>query len=393
MAMLRSLRQYAWNAFRKCDRMLLLLCVIANAFGILVLASATNYRGSWQHVNRQLLASFAGIFLFVFISSLNMDSILERRWILMGLMYGLLFLLIPFGTDNGSGNVSWLDISFLPFNIQPAEICKVLFILVCASIMGARQNRPSALSSVLRSFIPLALLFGLNMVLSGDLGVSAIFLFVYVVMALSGGISFIWFAIAGGGAVAAFPLIWSRLAGYQKSRFLILFDPTIDPLGINERYHTMRSLKSLTGGGLFGQGLFNGNRTQTYGVLPAQHTDYIFSAIGEELGYLGCIFTITLLFLVVARVVWIGVRSPDYTRRLICFGSAAALIFQIVINVGMCMGVMPVIGLTLPFISYGGSSILTLYAMLGLVSGVFARPSPTSYERYIRPPYMAKTLL
>ena len=391
--MIRWFRQYFWNAFRKCDRMLLLLCVLANAFGILVLASATNYRDSWQHVNRQVVASLGGIFLFILISSLNIDSILERRWILMGLMYGLLFLLIPFGTDNGSGNVSWLDISFLPFNIQPAEICKVIFILVCASIMGARQNRPSAFSSVMRSFIPLALLFGLNMVLSGDLGVSAIFLFVYVIMALSGGISFIWFAIAGGGAVAAFPFLWSRLAAYQKNRFLILFDPSIDPLGINERYHTMRSLKSLTGGGLFGQGLFQGNRTQTYGVLPAQHTDYIFSAIGEELGYLGCIFTIALLFFIVARIVWVGVRSPDYTRRLICFGAAAALIFQILINVGMCMGVMPVIGLTLPFISYGGSSILTLYAMLGLVAGVFARPSPTSYERYIRPPYMAKTLL
>jgi rod shape determining protein RodA len=155
----------------------------------------------------------------------------------------------------------------------------------------------------------------------------------------------------------------------------------------------MRSLKSLTGGGLFGQGLFNGNRTQTYGVLPAQHTDFIFSAIGEELGYIGCIFTIVLLFLVVARVIWVGVRSPDYTRKLICFGAGAALIFQIVINVGMCMGVMPVIGLTLPFISYGGSSIITVYGMLGFVSGVYARPSPTSYERYIRPPYMARTLL
>lgn len=391
--MIRWFRQYLWNAWRKCDKILLLLCVLANAFGLLMIASATNYRGTLSYVDRQLMASLGGIFLFVFISSLNIDSILERRYILYMVMYGLILLLIPFGTDNGSGNVSWLDIDFLPFFIQPAEIAKIFFILVCASIMGARQNRPSSISSVIRSFIPFMLLFGLNLVLSGDLGVSAIFLIIYVIMALAGGISFIWFAIAGGGAIAAFPFLWSMLDGYQKNRFLILFDPSIDPLGINERYHTMRSLKSLTGGGLFGQGLFNGNRTQTYGVLPAQHTDYIFSAIGEELGYMGCIFTIVLLFLIVARIVWVGVRSPDYTRKLICFGSAAALIFQIVINVGMCMGVMPVIGLTLPFISYGGSSILTVYGMLGFVSGVFARPSPTSYERYIRPPYMARTLL
>ncbi len=391
--MIRWFRQYAWNAIRKSDLILLLLCGLANAFGLLMIATTTNYRGTLSFVERQLLASVGGVFLYFFISSLNIDSILERRRILYLVMYGLILLLIPFGADNGSGNKSWIDIDFLPFFIQPAEIAKIFLILVCAAIMGARQNRPSAISSVMRSFFPFFLLFALNLGLSGDLGVSVIFVVIYVVMALAGGISFIWFAIAGGGLAVALPFLWRMLDGYQKNRFLILFDPSIDPLGINERYHTMRSLKSLTGGGLFGQGLFNGNRTQTYGVLPAQHTDFIFSAIGEELGYIGCIFTIVLLFLVVARVIWVGVRSPDYTRKLICFGAGAALIFQIVINVGMCMGVMPVIGLTLPFISYGGSSIITVYGMLGFVSGVYARPSPTSYERYIRPPYMARTLL
>ena len=391
--MIRWCRQYFWNACRRCDKILLLLCVLANAFGLLIVASATNNRGFMPYVNRQLIASLAGVVMFILISSFNIDSILERRWILYIFMFGLLFLLIPFGTDNGSGNKSWLDIPGVPFNIQPAEICKVIFILVCASIMGARQNRPSALSSVVRSFVPLMVLFGLNMVLSGDLGVSTIFIIVYIVMALAGGISLLWFALAGGLGIVAFPFLWSQLGAYQKNRFLILFDPSIDPLGINERYHTMGSLRSLTGGGLLGQGLFQGNRTQTFGALPAQQTDYIFSVIGEELGYLGCLFTIILLSLIVARVIWVGTRSPDYTRRLICFGAAGALIFQIIINVGMCMGVMPVIGLTLPFISYGGSSVLTMYAMLGFISGVFARPSPTSYERYIRPPYMARTLL
>ena len=391
--MIRWGKQYILGAWRGCDKILLLLCALANAFGLLMIASATNYHGTMRYMERQLLASVGGIFFFLVISAVNIDAILERRHILYIIMYGLILLLIPFGADNGSGNQSWLDISFLPFMVQPAEISKIFFILVCASIMGSRQNRPSSISSVLRSAIPLALLFGLNLVLSGDLGISVLFAVIYMVMALAGGISFIWFAIAGGGISVALPFIWNALSGYQKNRFLILIDPSIDPLGINERYHIMRSLKSLTGGGLFGQGLFNGNRTQTYGVLPAQHTDFIFSAIGEELGYIGCIFTIILLFLIVARVIWVGVRSPDYTRKLICFGAAAALIFQIVINVGMCMGVMPVIGLTLPFISYGGSSILTVYVMLGFVSCVFARPSPTSYERYIRPPYMAKTLL
>ena len=136
-----------------------------------------------------------------------------------------------------------------------------------------------------------------------------------------------------------------------------------------------------------GQGLFQGNRTQALGALYAQHTDYIFSAIGEELGYIGCAIAVILLVLIIARCIWVGMRSSDYMRRLICVGVASSLIFQVISNVGMCIGLTPVIGLTLPFISYGGSSMVSLYAMIGLVSGVFAKSSPTSHERYIRPPF------
>ena len=165
----------------------------------------------------------------------------------------------------------------------------------------------------------------------------------------------------------------------------MLFDPTVDPDGVKERYHAVRSMRSLTGGGWTGQGLFNGIRTQN-GELPAQHTDFIFSAIGEELGFVGCMLVLVLEFLIIARCIYVGNRSQDYTRRLVCYGAASALIFQVCINVGMCIGVAPVIGLTLPFISYGGSSLMTLYAMLGLVSGVHARPEAPSHELYIRPP-------
>jgi rod shape determining protein RodA len=165
---------------------------------------------------------------------------------------------------------------------------------------------------------------------------------------------------------------------------MILFDPTIDPDGLVERYHTKHSLLSLTGGGLTGQGPFQGNRTQI-GALPAQHTDYIFSSIGEEWGFVGCVVVVGILVAIIIRVIIVGTRSPNYLRKMVCFGAASALIFQVCSNVGMCIGVTPVIGLTLPFMSYGGSSIVSLYAMLGLVSGVFARPTPKKHELYIRP--------
>ena len=190
--------------------------------------------------------------------------------------------------------------------------------------------------------------------------------------------------VAIGGIAAMFPILWQFLGQYQRNRILILFDPTVDPQGINERYHSKINLQSLTGGGLTGQGLFNGNRTQS-GALFAQHTDYIFSSMGEEIGFIGCVCIMLAELAIIARCVYVGIRCQDYMRRLVCYGAASALMFQLMINVGMCIGVMPVIGLTLPLISYGGSSVVSIYAMLGLVSGAHARPQSLSHERYVQP--------
>lgn len=379
--------QYIKQTVRNADLVLLLLCVIATAFGCLVISSATNAEGSIRYVLVQIVAALIGVFLFFIVSSVDVDFFSEHRSWLVAFNCFLLLLLIPFGTDNATGNKSWLELPLMPVQIQPAEICKIAFVLVLASVMASHQNKPSGFRAVTHLGFHVLLILGLNMILSRDLGVTLIFVFIFVGMAFAGGISLIWFLVGIGGLAAAAPFLWGILDEYQKNRILILFDESIDPLGIDERYHTMRSIKSLTGGGLTGQGLFQGNRTQALGALYAQHTDYIFSAIGEELGYIGCVFTVLLLVAIIARCIWVGIRSGDYMRRLICFGVASALIFQVISNVGMCIGLTPVIGLTLPFISYGGSSLISMFAMMGLVSGVFARPAPTSHERYIRPPY------
>jgi rod shape determining protein RodA len=223
------------------------------------------------------------------------------------------------------------------------------------------------------------------MVISKDAGVSLIFIFIFVGMTFAGGVNLLWYLAVAGGVVVAWPFLWDHVLGeHQKLRIQVLYDPTVDPDGIGVRYHSVRSLRSLTGGGWSGQGLYEGIRTQN-GELPSQHTDYIFSTIGEELGFLGCILVLILEFAIIVRCIIVGMRCQDYMRRVICFGAASALMFQVMINTGMCIGVMPVIGLTLPFISYGGSSIVTLFAMLGLVSGSHARPQSLSHERYVQP--------
>ncbi len=378
-----------WDAFKKGDKILLLLCLIATAFGMLMIASATNasYDGPMHYLLRQFLAAATGIILFIFISSINTEFFSEhRRWLVL-FNTVLLLMLIPFG-QTISGNRSWLHFPFLPFNIQPAEICKITYILIMASVMVSHQNKLSSPASIGHMLLHLALVFGVNYIISGDMGVSLIFAFIFVGMTWSGGVNFIWFACAGAALVVFVPIVWNLMPdNYMKQRIAVLFDPSLDPLGTGPMYHTVRALRSLTGGGLTGQGLFQGHRTQTQGALFAQHTDYIIAAIGEELGFVGCALVLLLLGAIVARCIWVGIRSQDMLRRLVCFGAASALIFQIVVNIGMCIGLMPVIGITLPFISYGGSSIITLYAMLGLVSGVYARPAPTSHDRYIRPPF------
>lgn len=372
--------------WKKGDIFLLILCLIVSGFGCVFIASATSadkFGGNLKYIIIQLAATGLGVMMYALVSSIDLDFLSEHRMVMVAFNCALLLMLIsPFGTDHGSGNRSWIDLGFI--SVQPAEICKITYVVIMASVMSAHQNRISSLPSVMHMCLHLGLLVGLNMVLSGDAGVSLIFVFIFIGMAFGGGVSLWWFVLAIGLIVAAFPILWQFLGEYQQNRFLILVDDTIDPMGINERYHSMMNLRSLTGGGLTGQGLFNGNRTQS-GSLFAGHTDYIFSSMGEELGFVGCLAIMIMEMAIIARCIYVGIHCQDYMRRLVCYGAASALMFQVMINTGMCIGVMPVIGLTLPLISYGGSSVVTIYAMLGLVSGAHARPQSLSHERYVQP--------
>lgn len=371
---------------KKGDMFLLILCLIVAGFGLVAIASATSapkFDGNFRYLAIQTVSIGLGVVMYAMVSSIDLDFLSEHRLALMVFNCFLLLLLItPLGTGNNSGNRSWIDLKVI--SVQPAEICKITYIIIMASVMSSHQNRISHPVSVIHMVMHLMLLVGLNLVVSSDMGVSLIFVFIFIGMTFAGGVSLWWFAAAGGAIAVATPILWQFLGEYQRNRILILFDESIDPMGINERYHSKINLQSLTGGGLTGQGLFNGNRTQG-GNLFAQHTDYIFSSMGEELGFVGCVLIMLMELLIIARCIYVGVRCQDYMRRVVCFGAASALMFQVMINTGMCIGVMPVIGLTLPLISYGGSSVVTIFAMLGLVSGAYARPQSLSHERYVQP--------
>ena len=328
-----------------------------------------------------------GIILYVLLTLVDVDIIAERRELLLVFCVLFIGMLRFFGVEGQTGNKSWLAFSFLPFNIQPAEICKVLYIIILAKTMSVKQNRLSSPLVVAQLGGITALLAGLIIVVSYDDGVALNYLLIFVIMLFVGGVNIMWFLAGGGALLALAPIIWTRfLDSYQRERIQVLFDPSIDPSARAVRWQMNRSLRMLQNGGVTGQGLRHGTMVQA-GLLPAQHTDFIFSSAGEELGMLGCLLILLLLGAIIVRCVYVGIKSGNYMNRLICVGIAGMLFAQVGVNVGMCLGVFPVVGLTLPFFSYGGSSIVTMFAAMGFVSGINMRPAPDSSARYIRPKY------
>ena len=370
--------------FKKADMLLLLLCIIATIFGIVAISSATRVEGSTRYVMVQSVALVIGIAVYVLFTLVDVDIIAERRELL--LIFSLLFIgcLKFWGISGETGNRSWLDIPLLPINVQPAEVCKIFFIIILAKMMSVSQNRLSSPLTVGKLGGLTILFFLLIIYASSDLGVALIYLFIFLVMAFVGGVNIIWFLMGFGALVVAAPILFAIMRDDQKDRIMMIFDPSIDPTGQGVRWQTNLSLRAITNGGLSGQGLYNGTMVKSSSI-PAQHTDFIFSAIAEELGILGCVAVLLLLTAIVVRCLHVGVKSGNYMNRIICVGIASMLVFQIIINVGVCLGLLPVIGLTLPFISYGGSSIFTMFMAMGVVSGIHMRPAPDANARYIRP--------
>ena len=372
--------------FYRTDWVLLALCLLASLFGVVVISSA-GLGASSYYVSKQLVALALGLALYVIISFVDMEFLGEHMLMLSIVAALFLASLAPFGVEGDTGNKSWLQIPGISFMIQPAEYCKIIYIIVIARIMSIYRESINSMSCVSRIVLVSGIFLGLIVGISHDAGVALIYVFAFIIMALAGGFSFAWFAAAGVAIAVIFPILWNSgvVRDDQKERLLVLFDETIDPLGQDVRYQTYHSMNAISGGSLTGQGLYNGVQTQS-GNIPAQHTDLIFAVIGEELGYAGCILCIALLVAIIFRILYVGNHSGSYFHRMICVGIAGTLVFQIMINIGMCIGMMPVIGVTLPFISYGGSSILSLFIAMGVISSVRLHPSPDNQQRYVSLP-------
>lgn len=370
--------------FKKGDMILLALCAVASVFGIVMIYAATYVEGNTRMIIIQTASLFAGIVVYLGMTALDIDILAGQRTILFLFNAIFIAMLLVWGIEGSTGNRSWLHFSFLPFNIQPAEVCKLTYIVILAKTMSIHRNRVSSLRCVSNITLNMLFIVGEIVVISKDMGVALIFVFIFLVMAYAGGVSGWWFLGGAGAFAAVSPYLWSHiLRNDQKNRILAIIDPSIDPTGEGVLWQTNKNLEALRNGGLSGQGLFHGDLTNA-GTLPARHTDSIFCSIGEQLGLIGCLVVLLLLLALVARCIYVGMKSPDYMNRLICIGIASMFLFQILINIGVCLGLFPVIGLALPFFSYGGSSLMTSFMAAGIVSGIRMRPAPDISAHYIR---------
>lgn len=379
-----SLREF----FRKGDILLLGLCTGASLFGLVLIFSATRYLGGYRNVLVQGAAIVLGILVYVFLSAVDIELLTEKSWKLL-LLFNAGFVLLtrtPLGVER-NGNRSWLHIPGFPVDLQPAEIVKLTFVLLlawqCHKLLDRGISRPS---SVFQIAGHTAVMFALVAVASGDFGMALTYLFIFVIISWSAGVKKRWFLLALVAAVAAVVLIWPHIADdYRMRRFTVVIDhltgnpDTIYNQTLDAGYQQTRCLLYIGGGGLFGQGFLQGIQTQSYNSLPlyVRETDAIFAVCGEEFGLIGCAFLLLLLACIILRCIWVARRARSPQSALIAIGYAGMLLVQVAVNVSMCLYIFPVVGLTLPFISYGGSSIITMFAAMGVVSGIKMRSLPS----------------
>ena len=382
--MLNRLKDTLADFIQQADLVLLGLCTTATLYGIVLVFSATRYLDPSKGLRRMITQCAAlglGVCVYIFFSMLDLESITRKwKWILAFNVGFILLLRTPFGVAGGTGNRAWLKFPGIPFQIGPAEVVKITFVLLLAKQIEWLWQEKEDVKSFSSAFAVAAHtlgLCGLYFVVSHDMGNGLVFVFIFLCMAFVAGFALRWFLLpfAGAGGVAAIVLLLDLVPEnmeYMLRRFQVLFDHSFDPQRTG--WQQTRSLLAIGSGGLWGQGYLNGSQTQSGSTsLPAKQTDLIFSVAGEELGLFGCLAIMLLLLAIILRILLVArkARTPFY--RYVCVGMASILIFQTVINIGMCLFVMPTIGITLPFFSYGGSSVLTLYMAMGVVSGIKKR--------------------
>ncbi len=365
---------------RESDKVLLSLCFFASAYGCMAVLSATNYMGSSRAVIVQAFCMFAGIVAACVISTIDLEYF-SKYWYLaaaVGLIPVILTFFIGFAPE-GTDDKAWLNLGFTTF--QPSELMKICFVVTFSTHLAKVRRDINKLKNLLpvcaHGALPVLLIF-----IQGDAGTALVFAVMVLFMLMAAGVSWKYFVAAFSAALVASPIAYFFILNDDhRKRIINMFDIDADIQGVG--WQQYRGRLALANGGFTGQGYMNGTLTQMGKAgVPEGHNDFIFVTIGEELGFLGCLVVLVLLVAIVLRCLKTAKISTKDEGKYICVGIFSMLLAQTVINIGMCTSLTPVIGITLPFFSAGGTSLLCLYLGIGLVLNVYMhRNSRTLYLR------------
>ncbi len=359
----------AWRAF---DLQLATFAALLAAVGLVMAYTNSVETGSspleaGTTFTRGLM--WAGIATIAFIIATLFDYhwLKTLAWPVYALQLGLLVLTLAIG-DGVGGSARW--ITFGPFTFQFSELAKILMIAVLANYLASRQAKLDSLRAILGACVlvgpPLILVM-----LQPDLGTSLVFAAILAGMLWMSGASLLWLGAMAAGVVAMIPIAWNYiLRDYQKERLTSFLNPTPDITGSG--YQLYQSQIAVGSGGWFGRGLTNGTQAQG-DFLPVQTTDFVFSVLAEELGFVGGLVLFVLFALLLWRVLMAGWRSRDAFGTMFAAGIASMILFQLVVNVGMVMGIMPITGIPLPFVTHGGASLVSMAIGLGILQSINIR--------------------
>ncbi len=356
---------------RDFDWLLLIIMFAIFAIGLTAIYSATKSRNlpfAESFLLRQLNWMGVGIVLLILSISISYQRFIDVAYILYGINVALLFLVLVLG-HTALGAQRWFSIGGFAF--QPSEFIKLSLILALSSYVSTKKDAMAEFKNMIIPLMLLAIPFAL-VLLQPDLGTAILLIPIFlVIMAASGAkLKYLGGMILIG--LAGLPLFWYFLRDYQRQRLLVFINPNIDPLGAG--YTIIQSKIAVGSGGLFGKGWLNGTQNQL-NFLPERHTDFIFSVIGEEWGFLGSIALVLMYFFIVKKAFNMVSRTSDLYGKTIASGIGVMIGLQVVINIAMTIGLMPVVGIPLPLVSYGGSSLIATVVAIGLLINVGIRRS------------------
>jgi len=363
---------------RRIDYIVLIAVLGMTSLSILTLYGDADTEAGRKRMLVQLFAAVLGLLCVLVVSMFDYDALLNKLFLpFLGIAVVLMLVTVLFGEGPrpDSTNRCWLKIPGLPFDIQPAEFVKIVFIMTFAKHIDMVKDKINKPLFLLQLLLHAGLIIGLVLV-TGDLGSALVFMAIMVLMLYTAGLS-LWYFLAAILTVAvAFPYIWPHLKPYQQNRILAGFNPEIDPIDVG--YQAIRSRAAIAAGGFRGAGLHGGTY---YKLVPAHETDFFFSMLSEKFGFFGAFLYMALMALLIIRLFYLARHARKDCGANICVGVAAIMLAQSIENIGMCLGMLPVVGITLPFLSYGGSSMISTFLCIAVVESVATHNKKYYFER------------